>query len=448
MRKVLNKLKKLGKKEENKELIKHSFLALTIRIAGAGAAFLMNVVVGRYLGAAQAGYFFLAVSITTLIASVGRIGADQTVLRFVSIHAANKEWFNIHAVMKKMMSWTYLPLISFTVLICAFSAQISKYFFNKPDLQWPLFWTALTIPLFAGYNVLGMALQALKKVVYSVTVLKVLTPVFVIALIFLLPAKNGSDVSIYYAIACVINLAIGYFWWNKSAPSSAAKGSYDSKKLWDSSWPLWISAVMQQVTIWGGQLVAGIYVSSQEVAQLAVARNTTVLVSFVLLAVNNVSSPRIAAMYHQGEMGKLKNYVRNSTWLMTIVSLPIILIILIFPSSILSLFGKGFSEGAWLLRILALGQFVSVVSGIVGTLLVMCGFEKDVKNMRILNGLLAIVLAFILTYFYGAIGSALSSAISMSVFNLVCIGMVKKRLGFTTIGMISFKPNNKKQKKV
>jgi len=442
---IYKKFKKLGEKEENKELIRHSLLAVIVRIGAAGAAFAMNVIVARYLGARQAGYFFLAVSITTVVASIGRVGADQTVLRFVSIHAGRKEWSGVHAVMKKMMSWTYIPLIAFSVLLCVFSKQISVYCFHKEELRWPLFWTSIAVPLFAAYNVQGMALQAIKKVVYSVTVLKILTPAFLIIVTLIFPPTSSSQISIYYLIACIANLLIGYLWWFRSIPKAEHTVEYDTKKLWASSGPLWVSSIMQQLTVWGGQLIAGVYVRSEEVAQLAVARNMTVLVSFILLAVNNVSSPRIATMYHEGQLNKLKNYVRNTTWMMIIVALPISLIIWFFPGYILSLFGKEFTSGSglWVLRILTVGQFISVVSGTVGTLLVMCGYEKDLKNMRILNGCITVALALILTPIYGAIGSALSSAIAMSLFNLMCVGIVKKKLGFTTFGMFGLEKSKK-----
>lgn len=433
---IISKFKKLSKKEENKELIRHSFIALILRMGGAGIAFLMNVVVGRTLGASEAGYFFLAVSITTLIASIGRVGADQTVLRFVSIHAAKEEWQLVNAVLRKMLSWTYLPLLFFTIILCLFAGPISTHLFHKPELQWPLFWTSLVIPFFAGYNVLGMALQGLRKVAFSVTVLKILTPLFLIIFVFTLHPKDATTTSLYYGIACVINLALGYYCWYGNTRQTKEKVVYNSASLWKSSGPLWLSAIMNQVTIWGGQLIAGIYVSTQEVAQLAVARNITVLITFIMTAINNVSATRIAAMYHAGEVNRLKNYVRNTTWLMAVVAIPMTILIWFFPEFILSLFGKGFSGGLWLLRILVIGQLISVISGVVGTLLIMTGYEKDLKNTRIITGIGAIVLAFILTPLYGAVGSAISSSFAMAMFNLICVFYVKKRLGFSTISMI------------
>lgn len=436
---VYNKIKSFNKKEENKELVKHSLLALIIRIGGAGAAFLMNIIISRYLGASQAGYFFLAISITTIIASVGRIGADQTVLRFVSLHGEYNEWQKVHGLMKKLLAWTYLPLIALTIILCAFAKPISVYFFNKPELQWPLFWMSLSMPFFAGYNVLGMALQGRRKVTLSVTTLKILTPVFLIAFAFILSPNNASAASMYYAAACFINLIAAYYWWRKNVPKATSIEEYDSTALWKSCWPLWISAIMQQVSLWGGQVIAGHFVKPGEVAQLAVARNTAALVGFILMAVNNVSSPRFVTMYTEGKIKQLQSYVRNSTWLMIAFALPITLFIWFFPTFIMSLFGKDFSDGVWLLRVLAIGQFINVVTGCVGSLLIMTGHEKDMKNNRIFNGVLSIVLALILTPMFGALGSAISSAIALATFNFAAVYLVKKRIGINTLAIFGLK---------
>jgi len=432
-------LPSLIKKEENKELVKHSFISVAVRIGGAAAAFFMNVVVARYLGAEESGYFFLAITTVTLLATIGRIGADQTILRYVSVYSEKREWNKIHAIMNKIMLWSWLPLLTLSMLLCLFSRQISIYFFSKPEMQWPLFWTSLSMPFFGAYNIQGMALQGRKKVFLSVTCLKILTPVFLIIFVFSFSPKSGSLTSIYYLAACILNFALGYYWWMKSVPSRSAKESFDSAVLWRSCGPLWIVAIMNFMTTWGGQFIAGIFNSPQELAQLAAARNTAVLVSFIQTAINNVSAPRFAVMYNQGKMNQLKNYARNTTWLLTLTSLPITLVIWFFPDFIMSLFGKDFTGGMWFLRILALGQFVSVISGSVSYLLIMSGHEKDIRTIRIVNAILAIVLALILNPIYGAIGSAISTAIAIACSNLMGVGLVKKRLGFSTLSILGLK---------
>ncbi|HEX5151088.1 MAG TPA: flippase [Parafilimonas sp.] len=439
MQQIISKFAKLNKREENKELVKHSFISLLVRLGGAAAAFLMNVVAARYLGAEQAGYFFLAVTVSTLIATIGRVGADQTILRFVSVYGQQDDWNKVHAAIRKIIGWSSILLISLTTLICVFSKQISVYLFHKPELQWPLFWCALSIPFFAIYNVHGMALQGRRKVLLSVTSLKILTPLFLMLLMFAFTPKEGTSTSIYYLIACLINLAVAHYWWKKNTPAASVKENFDSAELWKSCGPLWIVAIMNVITTWGGQFIAGIFNTPEELAQLAVARNTTLLVSFILMAVNNVSAPRFAIMYNQGKMNQLKNYAKNTTLLMTVAALPITLFIWFFPEFILSLFGKDFKDGAWLLRILAAGQFVSVISGSVGYLLNMTGHEKDMRNVMTINAILSVVLALILNPIYGAVGSALATAIGIASSNLMAVGLVKKRLGFSTISIFGFK---------
>jgi O-antigen/teichoic acid export membrane protein len=84
-----------------------------------------------------------------------------------------------------------------------------------------------------------------------------------------------------------------------------------------------------------------------------------------------------------------------------------------------------------------LGQFINVITGSTGYLLTMSGHEKDMRNITIINGIMAIVLALILNPIFGAMGSAVSTAIAVASTNLMAVGMVKKRLGFNTLNIWS-----------
>jgi len=437
MQKIISKLRGFNKKEENKELVKHSMLALFVRTGSAIAAFLMNVVVARYLGASEAGYFFLANTFIMLVATMGRIGADNAIMRYVSIYGVDEDYNSMHGIVAGINKIVLLITIALTVIICVFSRQISVYFFHKPELTWPLFFTALSTPFYALYNLLGMALQGRRKVLLSVTVLKILSPVIVVIMLLTFTTHDSATAAIYYTISSVLTLAIGFYWWFKNVP--AGKGKLDLKILWKSCLPLWLGAIMQQLILWGGQFVAGIYNNPSELAYLSAARNTSVLITFILTAVNYVSAPRFASMYKQGKMKELKNYARNTSRLMTIIATPIVVVIWFFPGFIMSLFGKGYHDGFWLLRVLAIGQYINVITGSVGYLLIMSGYEADMLKIRVINGVGAIILAFILNASFGAIGSAISTAVAIAASNLMAVGLVKKRLGFNTLSIIGFK---------
>lgn len=436
---LVKKLKKGYNKEENKELIVHSLFSFTTRILGGIAAFAMNIVVARYLKIEQSGYIFLAITVTTLVATLSRVGADITVLRYVGVHSARKEWSHVNSIMRTVLKWSYIPVIAVTIIVCIFSKQIAIYCFHKEAFHWPLFYTALSMPFFAGYNIYSYALQGIKKVILSVSGLRILTPFFLILLFVFLKPDNSETAGIFYLIATILNFAICFFWWKKETPPGKGFADIDRKRLWYSCREIWIITAMNQVVLWGGQFVSGIYNTPAEVAQLAAARTITSLIGFILSAINNVSAPRFAAMYANGELAKLRNYARNTTRFMTLLALPLTLLICIFPSFIMSLFGKGFNGGSLPLCILAVGQFINVSTGSVSYLLTMSGHEKPLRNLGIINSIFSIILAFILTPAFGVVGSATASAIALAASNLMGVYLVKKYLGFNTMSILGFK---------
>ena len=99
----------------------------------------------------------------------------------------------------------------------------------------------------------------------------------------------------------------------------------------------------------------------------------------------------------------------------------------------MGLFGAEFAAGGYLLRILAIGQFINVLSGSVGYLLMMSGHERDLRNITLVVGPLSLLLAIVLTNYFGVVGAALATAIGIGSQNLAAVWMVNRRLGFNTL---------------
>ena len=55
---MIVKIKQSLKDAEHRHTAINAFLALIIRVLGAGMAFIFNIVIARQLGAEQSGYFF------------------------------------------------------------------------------------------------------------------------------------------------------------------------------------------------------------------------------------------------------------------------------------------------------------------------------------------------------------------------------------------------------
>jgi len=277
-------------------------------------------------------------------------------------------------------------------------------------------------------------LQALRLVPQSVFLLSIGLPLGICLGLWLLPVDFATQVAWLYIVAATITLLIGYFWWTRKVPAGV-HGYIPVDEVMHSCLPLWFTVIMSLAVNWAGQFVAGMWTSAEEVAFLAVAQRTANLVSFILIAVNLVLAPRFAALFRQGRDAEVRRLAITSVRAMLIIALPMLAMVMLFPKRIMALFGPGFEAAAPLLVVLALGQFVNVVTGSVAYLLAMAGHEKDLRNMVMFTGPFAIVAALVLTPAFGVFGAAIATACAVSVQNLLAVALVRKRLGFNTLAI-------------
>ena len=101
------------------------------------------------------------------------------------------------------MKWGLWVTWAMAIILCIFSGTIADYFFHKPEFRSPLMWIALSIPFFACYNLYGMALQGLRKVIYSVSILKIIAPLILIILVLIFSPHNGTSASMLYLFSSI-----------------------------------------------------------------------------------------------------------------------------------------------------------------------------------------------------------------------------------------------------
>lgn len=425
----------LGRLYAQRELLTQMLVSICVRIVGAFSVFFLSMYIGRQIGAESAGYFFLSFSIVTFLAAFSRLGFDNTIVRFVGAGLSEASWGDIRYVVEKPLLLVSAVSSIVAVLLFLGSEILSVTIFNKPALAPVLRMMAPGIIGLSLLTLLAMALQGLHKVAASVFIVNISVNVFSIFCIYVFEVNSAGEIGLVWALCSIITVAFGFLFWFKYRQDSVFPSAVELSTLLSSAMPLWVVLLMSQLTQWSGQFIAGSYASADQVAQLAVAQRTAMLTSFILMAVNLVVAPRFAALYKQGDLVGLRSLALTSVRLMVLIALPVVVVMVVFPEILMELFGEGFSSGGQLLQILAVGQFVNVVTGSVGYLLSMSGYEKDLRNTVLISGPLAIALAFILTPLLGVTGSAIATAIAVATQNLVAVFWVKKRLGFNTLAV-------------
>ena len=85
--------------------------------------------------------------------------------------------------------------------------------------------------------------------------------------------------------------------------------------------------------------------------------------------------------------------------------------------------------GKTALIIISFGYLILLVTGTSAAVLMMCGHEKQYKNIVVCTGILGVMLSCILTYLFGLIGAAISTTISLIIKNLVSFYLASTCLG-------------------
>jgi O-antigen/teichoic acid export membrane protein len=174
-------------------------------------------------------------------------------------------------------------------------------------------------------------------------------------------------------------------------------------------------------------------VSATEVGIFGAATRLALLVSFLLITLNNVIAPKFAELHAKDDLQALAQLARRSAAMLTLLVSPLFLLLFIYSEETMALFGSEFSAGDTILAILLGGQLINVVTGSVNFLLMMSGNEKTMRNIIIASAILQLVLVFTLVPLIGGVGAAIASATAVAAKNLVTVYAVYRKLGIVTI---------------
>ncbi len=414
-------------------------VALALKVFGALLTFVLNVLIARMFGASGTGVFSLAFTVMTLATVFGRMGMDNTLLRFVAANAASARWAAVKGVSRKALGISAAASLVATAVLLGAAPWLATSVFHKPDLATPIRWMALAVAPVTLSTLLGAMLQALKRVFASTVVSAVSISGVAVVVLSVLGSTYGPLSAVWaYAAGAVISALGAWLWWRHVTPALAGvQPDFNTRTLLRSSLPLLWVASMSMAMNWIATFTLGVWGSTADVGIFNAASRVTFLVSFVLIAVNTISAPKFAALYEARQTGVLASTARASERLMVVLAAPILLVFLLLPRAIMGFFGPEFKVGALQLAILAIAQAANVMTGSVGYLLMMSGHERQVRDSNTIAAVTCLVCSVLLVPWLGGVGAAVAVAAALIVRNIVEVWQVKRYLG---IGVLFLPP--------
>jgi O-antigen/teichoic acid export membrane protein len=188
-----------------------------------------------------------------------------------------------------------------------------------------------------------------------------------------------------------------------------------------------LSALFSGALVWADRFIVGAFLPAQDVGIYQAIAQTSVLFMVILNGLNEIVSPLIADLYSQDKIAELEETFRVSTKWGLYLSLPIFLVLLIFPETFLQVvFGSEYVAGSIPMVVLAFTQMVNVGTGAVGYLLMMTDFQDYLLRLTAIAVGLNISLNITLVPRFGLMGAAIASGIAVSF--LFLFGLNRARI--------------------
>lgn len=432
MKKIKNRIQDQFKDSDKKEILSKGFSFLVFSLSGTLAGYLFTLFVARNFGASVNGLIAISFSIFMMATMLGRLGIDINLVKYYSdenvIRADTGTFFKM--LLKALV---FSSLIGMSVYLLR--DLIAIKIFGKEQLIPYLKWISFAIPLWVSTLLCASFFRAIRKnktyAFLNNAGRFLVTLILAVGLYYFISKDELITIQAhFYALVC---LAIGSFiavlFYLKPI---RIKSDYNSWKFLRESFPMMLSSAILVVLGWIDTFILGIFESDDVVGIYSVSLKIATLTSFGLQAINSILAPKISAAYKQEDMITFKKLIRFSTRLNFLITLLLISVIIIFHRYILEFFGEEFLAGSIILLILSIGQVVNSLSGSVGVILQMTGHQTKFRNFVLIALITNIILNLIFTPIYGAIAIAVSTVISMALWNLLGTIYLKKKLNIIT----------------
>lgn len=420
-----------------KKLFTSIAFGIVVKVIAAFAALLLSLIITRNFSEADAGLFFASYAFLSMIGLMCTFGFSGVFLKYIGIHSSNREWTYVEGLFRFGMKRTLIASSSVALMAYIFNAYLIDYTSLDSRLFASLALTAFGLPAFAAYMLVGYAIQGLHKPIISIFFHKILPPLCTSLLIlFYATTTIGLEWAISsLVISSYITLFACLVYWYKNAWQAVQPHMINNQEVVSTSNSIWIIIIGTQLVQWSGQLICALLLSAEDAAHFAIAQRISILTSLPLLAINIVLAPKFAALKEQDDMAALRRISLFASRLLFVIAIPTAVTLFLFAEFLMSLFGPAYGDSYRLLQILAIGQSINIATGSVGFLLNMTGHERQMRNIIVVSAACSLILGPLFAINFGLTGVAVSTAICISIQNLLAVFSVKKKLGFNTLNV-------------
>lgn len=397
--------------------------------------YLFKIYLARRLGPSPLGVYALGMTVVGVLSILGVAGLPQAASRFVAVYSARGE----HGALRGFL-WRSLLVIAGLLAVCAVAMMLTRQWvatglYDAPTLAGFMGFFAAIMITGALVTWLGQVMGGFQDAARRTIVTQIVgNPLMILMAALAIEAGWGLRGYLWAQIVANVFAAalLGVFLW-RLLPQDARPGAGPLEPLGPGVASfcrvVFAMTVLEFVLTQADKVILGLYMAPREIGIYTLAAAMVAFVPVLLQSVNQIFAPMIADLYARGERELLGRIYQTVTKWVIGFTAPLAIVLIVFASPMLAIFGPAFTAGAMVLAVGTLGQMVNVSTGSVGYLLLMSGNQRRVMEAEGVVAVVTIAMNVLLVPRMGMMGAAIASATAAALMNLLMLCSVRSKLG-------------------
>jgi len=413
--------------------IRSAGAAFMIRVVSAALAYLVQVLLARWMGSFEFGVYIYAWTWVLMIGGLCDLGLASSAQRFIPEYAGKKQLELLRGFLSGSR-WLVLALATGWALIAAAGVWLLG-----PHLQayeiWPLYLACATLPLFTvgrAQDGIARSYDWMNLALIPAYIIRPILLVAVMAIAFAMKLPTDATTAMLAALATswATVLAQTVAMNRKLKRTVEAGPKAHAPRLWLAvSLPIFMVEGFYMLLTYADVIVLQQFRSPDEVAVYYAAAKTLALVAFVYFSVAAATAHKFSEYHVAGNKEQLSAFLGDAIKWTFWPSLGATIIILALGKPFLWLFGSSFVDGYYLMFILAVGPLARATVGPVERLLNMVGEQRACAMVYAAAFATNIILCLVLIPFFGVAGAAIAISAAMILEATLLFWVTRARLG-------------------
>ncbi|MBY6069068.1 polysaccharide biosynthesis C-terminal domain-containing protein [Leisingera aquaemixtae] len=408
--------------------------------------FLQTLVMTRVLGVEVFGLLSFAISISALLNRVLSMGLDQVLMRELARDGPDQAgsgpvWQACWRLVGRVTAPLVLAIAAIGLLLSLATPLFGPY-------RMTLAAAFATLPLLICRKYAESLILGAKQAVRSILGSQIAYPALMILGALLtwglgMPATGGTVSAVYSAailgsLLCAVIMLQPTRERLRASKAAATAPRIAARTVAMSGAHFAFIGIGIVLTQHVDVLMIGLIMGPEEAALVRIATRVAEMAGLMQTIVLLQYKPLVAEAHGKGDLDLLQKHVTAMTLLFVVTGIPITLGLWIFAEETMSVFGPGFTEGAWAMRIYVLGVMSMLVCGPSTHILSLCREERRAsRDVGVALGI-QVALNLLLIPVFGIMGCAFANLLALLSLSFLGRYNAARHIGIET-SVLSFR---------